>query len=159
MTDDATPTGAVTSVDISLRWSDMDAYGHVNNVQYLRFLEDTRIEAIGRWFGESSSTSILDTGILVARQEIEYREPVVLRREPVVVDVWVTRVGGSSVDLGYVLHDAGATTGGERAVHALAATTMVQVDLRTSRPKAFDEGQREVLERHLGPEVPFRKRG
>ena len=31
--------------------------------------------------------------------------------------------------------------------------------LLVARPKAFDEGQREVLERHLGPEVPFRKRG
>jgi len=34
-------------VDVPVRWSDMDAYGHVNNVQYLRFFEDARIEAFG----------------------------------------------------------------------------------------------------------------
>ena len=158
MTSETTEPAALTA-EIGLRWGDMDAYGHVNNVQYHRLLEEARIRAFAEWFHSSGGERMLRSGVLLARQEIEYREPVVLRREPVVVDVWVTRVGGSSVDLGYVLHDNGATTGGERAVHALAATTMVQVDLRTSRPKAFDEGQREVLERHLGPEVPFRKRG
>ena len=30
-------------VEVPLRWSDMDAYGHVNNVQYLRLLEDARV--------------------------------------------------------------------------------------------------------------------
>ena len=30
------------SADVPLRWSDMDAYGHVNNVQFLRLLEDAR---------------------------------------------------------------------------------------------------------------------
>ena len=30
-------------VNVPLRWSDMDAYGHVNNVQFLRLLEDARV--------------------------------------------------------------------------------------------------------------------
>ena len=30
---------------VPLRWSDMDAYGHVNNVQFLRLLEDARVIA------------------------------------------------------------------------------------------------------------------
>ena len=32
-------------VDVQLRWSDMDAYAHVNNVEMLRLLEEARIEA------------------------------------------------------------------------------------------------------------------
>src|ERR687886_344809 len=32
-----------TRVLTPLRWSDMDAYGHVNNVQFLRLLEDARV--------------------------------------------------------------------------------------------------------------------
>jgi acyl-CoA thioester hydrolase len=32
-------------VPVQLRWSDMDAYGHVNNVELLRLLEEARIEA------------------------------------------------------------------------------------------------------------------
>ncbi|HEY0189416.1 MAG TPA: acyl-CoA thioesterase [Cellulomonas sp.] len=32
-------------VPVQLRWSDMDAYAHVNNVEMLRLLEEARIEA------------------------------------------------------------------------------------------------------------------
>ncbi|MGL5850524.1 MAG: acyl-CoA thioesterase, partial [Phycicoccus sp.] len=35
--------GAPYRVEVPLRWSDMDAYGHVNNVQFLRLLEDARV--------------------------------------------------------------------------------------------------------------------
>lgn len=31
-------------VPVQLRWSDMDAYAHVNNVEMLRLLEEARIE-------------------------------------------------------------------------------------------------------------------
>ena len=37
-------------VEVPLRWSDMDAYGHVNNVQYLRLLEDARVIGFREWF-------------------------------------------------------------------------------------------------------------
>ncbi|GAA5012781.1 hypothetical protein GCM10025734_58630 [Kitasatospora paranensis] len=30
--------------DCPLRWSDMDAFGHVNNVVFLRYLEEARID-------------------------------------------------------------------------------------------------------------------
>ena len=42
---------SITSTLVPLRWSDMDAYGHVNNVQYLRLLEEARITAFAQWFG------------------------------------------------------------------------------------------------------------
>ena len=32
-------------VPIRLRWSDLDAYGHVNNAEMLRLLEEARIQA------------------------------------------------------------------------------------------------------------------
>ncbi|MET1034992.1 MAG: thioesterase family protein, partial [Arthrobacter sp.] len=30
-----------------MRWGDMDAYGHINNVQIVRILEEARIAAFG----------------------------------------------------------------------------------------------------------------
>ncbi|HIZ99270.1 MAG TPA: thioesterase family protein, partial [Candidatus Janibacter merdipullorum] len=38
------------STDVVLRWGDMDAYGHVNNVQYHRLLEEARVRAFASWF-------------------------------------------------------------------------------------------------------------
>src|ERR671926_55075 len=71
-----------TRVLTPLRWSDMDAYGHVNNVQFLRLLEDARVIAFAA-AGTDEGGSVVDTGLLVARSEIEYLEPLVYRTAPV----------------------------------------------------------------------------
>ena len=60
----------VTEVLVPLRWSDMDAYGHVNNVQFVRLLEDARVAMLVDWFPEGLEQ--LDRGIVVARHEIDY---------------------------------------------------------------------------------------
>src|SRR4051794_41876074 len=40
-------TGRVLTCKVGMRWGDMDAYGHVNNVEILRILEEARIHAFG----------------------------------------------------------------------------------------------------------------
>jgi acyl-CoA thioester hydrolase len=87
-----------------LRWSDMDAYGHVNNVQFLRLIEDARVIAFAA-AGSDEGGSVVDTGLLVARSEIEYLEPLVYRTAPVAIDLWVTRLAGASFDMGYEVLD------------------------------------------------------
>jgi acyl-CoA thioester hydrolase len=34
----------IFATEISVRWGDMDAYNHVNNVQYFRYLEELRVQ-------------------------------------------------------------------------------------------------------------------
>ena len=80
-------------VPVSLRWSDIVAYAHVNNAAMLRLLEEVRIEAF--WVtGESIDSTdgvgprVLDgspgadTLSLIARQEIEYLKPIPYQRTP-----------------------------------------------------------------------------
>ena len=57
-------------VDVPLRWSDMDAYGHVNNVQFLRLLEDARVVGFEQWFGHG--TEIAGSSFSIA---YEVRDP------------------------------------------------------------------------------------
>ena len=40
-------TGEFTRVLLELRWGDMDAYGHINNVTQMRLLEEARVRAFG----------------------------------------------------------------------------------------------------------------
>jgi len=40
---------ARAKVDIQLRWGDEDAYGHINNVAFLRYLEEARVRIL--WSG------------------------------------------------------------------------------------------------------------
>ncbi len=149
----STTTVVPYRVNVPLRWSDMDAYGHVNNVQFLRLLEDARVIGFEEWFGQDRS--VLADGILVARHEIEYLAPLLFRVPPIVVEMWATRIGGAGFDLAYEVRDGAAH---DATVYARAETTLVLYDFATSRPRRMDAELRGILEAHAGEPVPFRWR-
>lgn len=136
---------------VPLRWSDMDAYGHVNNVQYLRLLEDARVIGFREWF--PGRPTMLDEGIVVSRHAIEYRAPLTYRPQPVEVDMWVTRVHGAGFDLGYTVRDPEDV--GD-AVYAVAETGLVLYDFASGRPRRLATEERDQLRTHAGEPVAFR---
>lgn len=136
-----------------MRWSDQDAYGHVNNVQFLRLLEDARVMGFEAWFGRDRS--MLNEGVLVARHEIEYLAPLDFRYVPVAVDLWVTTVSGASFEVGYELRDTEAVG---TTLYARAETTLVAYDFAEARPRRLRPREREVLASVTGEPVPFRRR-
>ncbi len=140
-------------VDVPLRWSDMDAYGHVNNVQFLRLLEDARVIGFQEWFGQDRS--LLNEGVLVARHEIEYLAPLDFRHAPITVDMWATKISGSSFNLAYEVRDP-ASFGS--VLYARAETTLVAYDFKSSSPRRLRPDEREVLRGVSGDPVPFRWR-
>ena len=138
---------------VPLRWSDMDAYGHVNNVQFLRLLEDARVIAFRAWFGEERT--MLDSGVLVARHEIEYLAPLTFRHAPIAVDMWTTRIGGAGFDVSYEVRDP-EDVGSE--LYARAETTLVAYDFRSASPRRLSATERDQLKLLEGEPVPFRWR-
>jgi acyl-CoA thioester hydrolase len=103
-------------VPTPLRWSDLDAYGHVNNARMLSLLEEARIQAF--WVNDDgtaehavgASTAVLDaspgaaTITLIARQEVEYLAPIPYQRLPLDVELWIGHMGGASLDVCYVVY-------------------------------------------------------
>jgi acyl-CoA thioester hydrolase len=134
-----------TRVLTPLRWSDMDAYGHVNNVQFLRLLEDARVVAFAA-AGTDEGGSVVETGLLVARSEIEYLEPLVYRTAPVAIDLWLTHLAGASFDLGYEVLDEQGDDSDPPRVYARAETTLVLFDRVNERPRRMTPSERERLE-------------
>ena len=141
-------------VNVPLRWSDMDAYGHVNNVQFLRLLEDARVTGFREWFGQDRA--LLEEGVLVARHEIEYIAPLAFRHAPIAVEMWCTKIGGAGFDLGYDVRDPEDLGKGH---YARAETSLVVYDFAASRPRRMRPDERAILEGMRGPAVPFRWRG
>jgi acyl-CoA thioester hydrolase len=147
---------------VAIRWGDMDSYGHVNNVLFVRYLEDTRFAIFTPPLGEHAAAGV-DPALsvfdlfpdgcngLVAGHRIEYRAPLNYRAEPLVVRLWVTRLGGSSVDLGYELGEADRSV-----VYAIASTTLVVVDSADGRPRPMPDALRATFAQWLGEPVPFR---
>jgi acyl-CoA thioester hydrolase len=125
--------------ECSVRFDDLDAFGHVNNVTFAAYLQEARIDwAHARAAGTAMTTSV------VVYQAIDYLRPVPFRTEPVTVAVWVTRVGGSSYDI------AGEVVDGD-TVFARATTTLVAYDLSARAARPLSDGERTALERFLEP--------
>ncbi len=138
---------------VSLRWSDMDAYAHINNVQFLRLLEDARVIAFRDWFDQDRS--LLDEGVLVSRHEIEYRSPLGFRLEPVRVELWVSRIGGAGFDVAYIVRDPDGL--GEQ-VYAVAETELALYDFESASPRRMRPEERASLEAVKGGPAPLRRR-
>lgn len=146
-------------VDVQLRWSDMDAYGHVNNVEYLRILESARVMAFEDWLEDGGDEPVVTRGILLAHQEIEYLRQLVYRPQPLRVHMWVTRIGGASFTLGYEMSDPEPLPGADDAVlYARAESTLATYDVAAGQVRSIPAAQRAVLGRRRGPDVAFRRR-
>jgi acyl-CoA thioester hydrolase len=160
-------------VPIKLRWSDLDAYGHVNNAEMLRLLEEARIQAF--WVaddgsdGESldtlaagASTAIIDgrpgaeTLTLIARQEVEYLLPVPYLRDPLDIELWIGRLGGASLEVCYeIFTPAGVEP---RKLFTRASTTLVMVDASTERPRRINDRERDAWSPYLDDPIVFSRR-
>ena len=128
----------------------MDAFRHINNVQIARLFEEARVRTFDAWFPGPRPDGI---GMVVARHEIEYTAVLHYSPEPVHCEVWVTRIGGKSFDLGCRLLSA------DGAVASLCETTLTVIDVAAGRATAMNDDFRALLETHLGGPVPFRHRG
>ncbi|ARX83568.1 MULTISPECIES: acyl-CoA thioesterase [Streptomyces] len=126
-----------------LRWSDMDAFGHVNNAVFLRYLEEARIDFMFRLSSDDGGPSF-SGGSVVARHEIDYLRPLVHRHEPVTIESWVTKIGAASLTISYEIKEPEA--GGQ--VYVRASTIVVPFDLRAQRPRRITAEERAVLEEY-----------
>jgi acyl-CoA thioester hydrolase len=121
--------------DCHVRFSDVDVYGHVNNVKYFEYYQEARLAfliSLGRDAGEQGFS------LVVARLDVDYKRPILFRPEPYVVQSWVTRVGTSSFDIASEIRD------GEHVL-SRARAAMVTFDLETQRSRPLTDGERRRL--------------
>ncbi|MGA5702308.1 acyl-CoA thioesterase [Peterkaempfera bronchialis] len=136
-----------------LRWSDMDAFGHVNNVVFLRYLEEARIDFMFTQAAEAGAGEFAG-GSVVARHEIDYLKPLIHRPEPVTVETWVTRLTAASLTVSYEIKDIGSGEEADETVYVRASTVVVPYDLAAGRPRRISPVERAFLSRFLdGAEV------
>lgn len=85
------------SLDMDLRWRDMDAFNHVNNASYLGYVEEARV----RWFRSLSADWAGETAApVMAAVAMNYRQPITWP-ETVRVELLAERVGGKSLTVGH----------------------------------------------------------
>jgi acyl-CoA thioester hydrolase len=161
-----TDTRPRVHIPIHLRWGDLDALNHVNNTSMLKLLEEARLRAFWLPDGglEAPPTAVLDTHLdltaevmtLIARQEIEYLAPVPYGQRPLDVQLWIGRLGGSSIDVCYEvfspLGDASQT------LYARSTAVIVMVDTSTGRPVRLTAEMRRAWEPYLDEPISYSRR-
>jgi acyl-CoA thioester hydrolase len=121
---------------IDVRFSDLDAIGHVNNAVYLTYFEMARI---AYWLQVTQRTQISDLDMILARAEVDYRSPL-LFGESIEVGVGCTSLGRSSFVLELDAH--------ERASGRLVAEcrkTLVYYDFTAGAKKPLTDEIRALL--------------
>lgn len=121
--------------EIYRRYGDIDQLKHVNNVVYFDYLQDARV---GLLFDIWHSTMRELQQVLV-HQEMSHRKPLLMSLEPIVVEVWVRKIGNASYTLGYRILDDNGDLAAE------ASTTMATIDPATGRPSRLPDDLRDVL--------------
>jgi acyl-CoA thioester hydrolase len=124
--------------EIGTRWSDNDAYGHVNNVVYYAWFDTV----VNGWLIEAGMLDVAagDPIGLVAETGCRYAAPLAYP-EPAEVGLAVERVGSSSVR-----YRLGVFAKGSAEAAAEGFFVHVYVDRETRRPVPLPEEWREKLE-------------
>ena len=114
---------------VSLRWRDVDALGHVNHAVFLTYLEEGRdafyVQALGR-----------DPHYVVVRIEIDLRAEIGLEPRQVTVRIEVEQLGTTSL----TTRETILISSGDVVAEARVVT--VRWDPGQHRPIAFSEAER-----------------
>jgi acyl-CoA thioester hydrolase len=127
--------------DVPVRWSDMDAYGHVNNARFLTLYEEARVAHVLRRRPAAGLDSF-EEGIVISRHEIDYLRPVDYG-DPVRIELWLEEIKASRLTVAYELFD------GDNLA-SRARTGLRAVRPRRRRPRRVRDVEREFLSPWLG---------
>jgi acyl-CoA thioester hydrolase len=142
-----------------MRWADLDMLGHVNNVTYVDYLQEARVDMLrihgSRPHGHSGADGAHDDlaeGVVVVRHEVTYLRPLLFTFEPVTIECWVTEVRAASFTIAYEIFRESRSRPGERNVFVRATTVLTPYVFATERPRRITPEERARLEEFLEPE-------
>jgi acyl-CoA thioester hydrolase len=133
-----------------MRWADLDPLGHVNNVVYVDYLQEARVDML-RTHGPAAHTGELAEGVVVVRHEVQYVAPLAFRFKPVSIECWVTELRIASFTMAYEIFQDDPDRPGERLVHVRATTVLTPYVFATERPRRLSDDERQTLGVFLEP--------
>lgn len=126
----------------------MDSLGHVNNVVYVDYLQEARVDML-RVHAPAQGGEELAEGVVVVRHEVEFVRPLVFRPEPVRVESWVTQIRAATFTMAYEVLDE--LPDGDRRVYLRANSVLTPYVFSQERPRRITAEERDVLGRFLEP--------
>ena len=144
------PSGKIDHVrhlyECPMRWADLDMLGHVNNVVYVDYLQEARVDML-RTHARSPQTQGLAEGVVVASHQVTYVAPLLFDFKPVHVESWVTEIRAASFTMAYeIFRD---NPDGTRKVFVRASTVLAPYVFATESPRRLRPEEKANLEPYL----------
>lgn len=121
---------------VEVRFADLDPMGHVNNVAYLVYFQETRLKLLYDALGGTLG----DVNQVVVRNEVDYLKQMAFTLEPALVETWVSDIGRSSYTVEAEMRDAG----GDLVARGRTVLVNLRADGSSSAP--LTDGMRQSLE-------------
>lgn len=127
--------------DVRPRWSDMDAFGHVNHASVVTLLEEARVDLL---FGEAARYGVGDMarGMVVARLAVDYHAPMRADGGAVRIEISVRDLRAAAFTMDYTMRTG---RNGDAVVAATAETLLVPYNLERGRPRRLSDEERDFL--------------
>lgn len=134
----ATDTGTPLFVaSIGVRWRDLDAFNHVNNSNYLTYLEEARLQWMNRVPGPWLDDHAMP---VMAASQVNYRRPIAWPAQ-LQVQLFCERVGNSSMTITHRVIDADHPD----RLYCDGHTVMVWMDPASGKPVPLPEAIRAAV--------------
>jgi len=130
----------VQTIEIPVRWADMDAFGHVNNSKFFTYFEQARIT----WWNSifPANTSFAETGPVIINANCTFFKAIIFP-ETLLVKLFVGPAGRSSHECFYEIYSKTHET-----IYAAGATKVVWVDRQLEKSIPLPD----MLKNHLPTE-------
>ena len=133
---------------IPVLWGDMDGFGHVNNIIYLKWCETSRIELFRSiWnYKIGNMEEVLERGgigPILANFNMDYKYPVKYPDE-IKIETYLTHIGNSSMGIGHELFSQNNDN-----LVAKAISVVVMLNYISNDKVIIGDKDREILSQYL----------
>ena len=131
--------------EIPVLWGDIDSFGHVNNIIYLKWCETSRVELLCKMWNIKNLNMgdiLLDQGIgpILANFNSNYRKPIVYP-DTIYVKTRISHIGNTSFG---IEHQITSKNNGSKIV-AEADSVVVMINYKTGEKFQIDDDNRKKL--------------
>lgn len=134
-----------------MRWADLDMLGHVNNVTYLNYLREARVDFFAA-LGRTIDVDDLGEGILITSNQVVFAAPLLFRQRPITIELWTSDIEEDSLALNYEVFDETPT---ERVVYLRARAELRPWVVATGEARSLTADERTQLSCYLDDPIEF----
>lgn len=134
--------------ELLLRWGDMDAYQHINNVSYAAYVQEARAQMFAFHLRNTDARTLLGT-LVVAKLRIQWRRQLLDRPEPLLATTWISSIRAASLTVECELGDVD----GQGGPYATASTLLTPYDFAAERIRRLTATEVGALKEFLEPGV------